>query len=253
MLTYILLFISGSVFGSFFNVVGLRLLENKSIISPRSHCPKCKHILKWYELIPIFSYIFLKGKCLKCKKKISIIYPLIEMFTGLLFCMSYYLFGFSYDFLNSIVISSMLVLIYITDFKEYIILDEVLFCGGLSLFVIKLLQYGFKQTLIASLSALGIFLVFYLIKIFGDKVFKRESLGGGDVKLSIIIGFVLGFELGLFNILLSSILAFPVAIMVTMFKKIREIPYGPFLITGLLVIFIKFDFFKDLVNTIFTW
>ncbi len=253
MLTYLLLFISGICFGSFYNVLGLRLLDEKSIIKPRSHCPKCMHVLKWYELIPIFSYIFLKGKCHKCKKKISIIYPLIEMFTGLLFCINYYVFGFSLDFLTGIVISSILVLIYLTDFKEYIILDEVLFFGGISLFTIKLIQYSLNSVFYYSLSALGLFLVFYLIKLFGDRAFKRESLGGGDVKLAIIIGFVLGFEMGLFNILIASVLAFPVALVVTLHKKIREIPFGPFLVTGLFVMFIKFDLFKELMNTIFVW
>ena len=76
---YICLFIVGIVFGSFFNVVGLRLPKNESLISPRSHCVNCNHILDWYELIPVFSYLFLKGKCRKCKQKISMQYPLIEI------------------------------------------------------------------------------------------------------------------------------------------------------------------------------
>ena len=125
--------------------------------------------------------------------------------------------------------------------------------GGISLFTIKLIQYSLNSVFYYSLSALGLFLVFYLIKLFGDRAFKRESLGGGDVKLAIIIGFVLGFEMGLFNILIASVLAFPVALVVTLHKKIREIPFGPFLVTGLFVMFIKFDLFKELMNTIFVW
>ncbi len=251
MFIYILLFISGISLGSFYNVVGLRLLENKSIVYPPSHCPNCKNRLKWYELIPVFSFIFLRGKCFHCKQKISIIYPLFELLTGILFCFSYYKFGFSFEFLNSLVISSILVIIYLTDFKEYIILDEVLFFGGLSLLVLSIVDKGLLNTLYSSLSALGLFIVFYLIKIFGDKVFKRESLGGGDIKLSLLIGFVLGFKLGLACIFVASFLAFPIAVMVLLYKKVKEIPYGPFLITSLLIIYFMIDFFNEVFLRLF--
>jgi len=253
MFQYILLFISGATFGSFYNVVGLRLLKNESIIKPASHCPKCKKKLMWYELIPIFSYIFLKGKCKKCKNKISIIYPLIELLTALLFCSSFYVFGFTLDFLTAIIISSMLTIIYITDFKEFIILDEVIALGGILLFVVHIIQYGISSAFISLFYGIVLFLIFYLIKIIGDKLFKRESLGGGDIKLALIIGFVLGIELGLINIILASFLAFPFAILVAITKKSKEIPYGPFLITGLLVIFYQMNFFIDLIDKLFLW
>lgn len=251
MLIYVLLFISGISFGSFYNVVALRLLEKKSIVSPSSHCPKCNHILKWYELIPVISYVFLRGKCRKCKTKISIIYPLIEVLTGLLFCFSYYKLGFTLDFVIAIIISSILVIIYITDFKEYIILDEVLIVGGISLYIIQILKNGFINSLTSLLSGLLVFLVVFIVKKIGDKVFKRESLGGGDVKLAFIIGLTLGFKLGLFSIVVSSFLALPVALLVTFVFKEREIPFGPFLITSVLIIIYKMDFFIQLIDKLF--
>ena len=96
MIPYIFLFIVGIIFGSFYNVVADRLPNNESIIKPRSHCPNCNHVLKWYELIPLISFIIQRGKCRKCYYKMSIWYFLSELLTGLLFCLSYYLFGFSY-------------------------------------------------------------------------------------------------------------------------------------------------------------
>lgn len=99
-LTCIMIFISGLVLGSFYNVVGYRLPNNMSIIYPRSHCPNCNHELKFYELIPVISYIFLLGKCKVCKKRISIFYPFFEIITGILFLLSYFVFGLSINFLS---------------------------------------------------------------------------------------------------------------------------------------------------------
>lgn len=92
----ILFFITGLLFGSFYNVVGLRLPKKESIIYPSSHCPKCNHKLSWYELIPVLSYIFLKGKCKNCKEKISIMYPVVELISGILFALSIIPLGLLY-------------------------------------------------------------------------------------------------------------------------------------------------------------
>ena len=86
----IVFFLLGMILGSFYNVVGYRLCKNESIIKPGSHCPKCNHKLSFLELIPVFSYVFLKGRCKACKEKISLFYPLIEFFTGLLFATCFY-------------------------------------------------------------------------------------------------------------------------------------------------------------------
>lgn len=253
MIINIAIFALGLAFGSFYNVVALRLLKNESIVFPKSHCPKCKKKLQWYELIPVLSYVFLLGKCHKCQTKISIIYPLIELLTGFLFFASYYVFGISLEFIISLIISSILVIIYITDFKEYIILDEVLLLGSILIIMTFFSYLGFVATLIKILHGLGLFVIFYLIKLLGDKLFKKESLGGGDIKLAFIIGLVLGIKLGMFSIVISSFLAFPYAIVVSLFKKVREIPFGPFLITALLIIYFKIEFFSELFTKLFVW
>ena len=100
------IFIMGLLFGSFYNVVGMRLPNNESIVFPGSHCEKCNHKLKWFENIPLISYIILGGKCSNCKTKISIWYPAIELFTGMLFLISDYTFGLTYEFAIAIIISS---------------------------------------------------------------------------------------------------------------------------------------------------
>ena len=134
---YIYLFITGIILGSFYNVVGLRRPLNESIIKPRSHCPKCNHVLSWYELIPLVSYFIQKGKCRNCHKKIAKEYPLIELLTGLLFVLSYFIFGFSYNTLLMLIISSLLVIIFVSDFKYYVILDGPLLIFGSLILNIK--------------------------------------------------------------------------------------------------------------------
>ena len=113
----IIIIILGLVLGSFYNVVGLRIPNGESIIKPGSHCPKCNHKLSWYENIPVLSYIFLGGKCKNCKQKISIIYPIIEILTSFLFYISYKIFGLSEEFFISLVISSLVVIIFVSVIK----------------------------------------------------------------------------------------------------------------------------------------
>ena len=120
----IMFFIVGCIFGSFFNVLGLRIPNHQSIIKPGSHCEKCGHMLKWYELIPIFSYIFLHGKCHNCKTKLSIMYPLSELFCGILFAISFYSFGFSYNLWIAIILSSVMILVTVSDLTYMIIPDR---------------------------------------------------------------------------------------------------------------------------------
>ena len=103
------LFLLGLFVGSFYNVVALRLCKNESIVFPGSHCVNCNHKLAWYELIPVFSYIGLRGKCKKCKIHISIQYPIIEFLTGVLFALSFYIFGFSLQTLASLILVSIVV------------------------------------------------------------------------------------------------------------------------------------------------
>ena len=218
-LIYICLFIIGIVFGSFFNVVGLRLPKNESLISPRSHCVNCNHILDWYELIPVFSYLFLKGKCRKCKQKISIQYPLIEIINGILYCLSFSIFGFTIETILSIVLVSMVVITVISDCKYMVILDEVLLFTTLIFIIVFFISGGFSYLLHSLFRGGMLFAIMLIVKMIGDKSFKQESLGWGDVKLTFIAGMLLGFKLGVIYIFLGAILALPYAVYSTIKKS----------------------------------
>lgn len=237
----IYLFIVGLFFGSFYNVVALRLSNNESIIFPGSHCVNCNHKLSWYELIPVFSYIGLKGKCKKCKVHISIQYPLIEILTGLLFALSYYIFGFTINTLISIVISSLVIITLVSDFKYMIILDEALIICGLFLGVLFFIQGGVAKLGHQLLYGILLFLLVLLIKLLGDRAFKQESLGWGDVKLSFIAGMSLGLKVGVIYIFVASFLALPYALFCTIRKKEAIVPFGPFLVLSMLVLYWNMD------------
>ena len=234
----IYIFIIGTIMGSFFNVVAHRLSNNESIIKPGSHCESCQHLLKWYELIPIISFLIQGGRCRQCHTKLSWWYPLIEIITGLFYLFSYLYFGLSPDFFISLVISSVLVITCITDFNYLIILDEPLIIGSILIILITLITSGLVDTLIAILSGLLLFFFMLLVKILGDKAFKRESLGGGDIKLSFFIGLSLGYKLAFVNLILASLLTLPIAFYYLVKYKDREVPFGPFLIISNFIIFV---------------
>lgn len=242
------LFITGLFFGSFYNVVALRRVKGESIVFPASHCVNCNHKLAIYELIPVFSYLFLKGKCKKCKKKISLQYPLIELLTGILFALSYYIFGFDYYTLISIIVVSIAIITYITDIKEMIILDEVIIIGEILILIIFLIFGGYKESLLHLGYGIFLFIIMLIIKILGDRIFKVESLGWGDVKLSIIAGTVLGPYLGVVYIFLGSFIALPYALISTFKNKEHIIPFGPFLVTSMLLLLWNMDFVINILN-----
>lgn len=237
----VFMFILGTLFGSFFNVVGYRLPNNMSIVKPGSHCPNCKHKLSPLELIPILSYIFLGGKCKKCKKKIPIFYPIFELITGLLFGFSYYIFGFSPMLLVSLLFVSTVLIIMISDIKYMIIPDEVLIFSTVFLFIIRLLLFEYSIWNIL-LDMLIPFVFLLLLKLFGDLIFKKESMGGGDIKLMLVFGLALGWEMSVVAVFLSAFIAFPVSLISLLKKKEHVLPFGPYLsIAALIMLFSKLD------------
>lgn len=248
---YLLLVIIGTIFGSFYLVVATRMPKEESLVLSRSHCDNCKHVLSWYELIPIFSYVFQRGKCRKCGARISLLAPLTEIITASCFCLSYYLYGFSYSFYALLVLLSLTIIIFISDFKYYIINDEPLFISIFAILGLKLGFFGFKAFAFSVVSGTLMFLLFILIKLFGDRAFKKESLGGGDIKLSILIGVTLGIKLGLVSFVLSAFIALPYAIIISFKNKEGIVPYGPFLVSSLVLVFIFMKECADFINYLF--
>ena len=244
----VLLFIIGACLGSFFLVVGKRLPINEDVLFSRSRCDKCKKELKWYDLIPIFSYVFLKGKCRYCGEKISPLNLIVEIFMGLFFALGYHFIPIGNNFYAYLVLSSLMMLIFISDFSYYIILDSPLIISSILLFILKFIFFGYKDALISIVSGILLFLVMYLIKIIGDKLFKRESLGGGDIKLAFVIGYALGFRLSLIAIILSSFLALPYSVASLKLQKNNEVPFGPFLVSSLFIVFLFQDKFINILG-----
>lgn len=230
----IVFFILGAIFGSFFNVVGYRMPLNESIINPPSHCPKCNHKLTPIELIPIFSYILQKGKCKHCQTKISLFYLVFELVTAVLFSLIYLIYGLTPDIIIPLTFVSMLIIITISDYNHMIINDKILITFSLILSIEILILNGPEFLLHSIINALLAFITMWGIKKMGDFIFKRESMGGGDIKLLGIFGLVLGYPMAILSIFLGSIVGLPIAIL-TM-NKSRIIPFGPFLAAGALII-----------------
>ena len=248
------IFIIGVIFGSFYNVVGMRLPNGESIIKPGSHCPKCGHMLSWYENIPLISYIILGGSCRKCKKPISSTYFLMELLSGALFALCYKVFnGINVNFFLSIIIVSLVIIIFVSDSKYMIINDSPLVVATILIFLIKWYDEGILNALMSLVYGVGIFAFAYLLRLFGYLVFKQEALGGGDIKLSFVAGCLLGLDLGIVYVVLASFLAFPYALYVTLKNKDNMLPFGPFLVASLLIVFLNYNHFKDFLGFIFNF
>ena len=246
-----LMFIIGAIFGSFYGVVGTRLPEGKSIVKPGSHCENCGHILRWYENIPILSYIFLGGLCKKCKKPIGFVYFMTELLSGALFALCYKVYGINYNLYLSLIISSLVIIIFVSDSKYMIINDSPLVISSILVFIIKFICSGYKVALMSIFDGLIIFLVAYLLMLFGKMLFKQEALGGGDIKLSFVAGMFLGIKFGILYIVLASFLAFPYAIYITIKNKDNMLPFGPFLVSSLLIVFLNMNMFNEMLKMLF--
>jgi len=261
----IFIFLFGLAVGSFLNSIIWRLSINKSFLFAstkkrklkrgflglfnkklaRSYCPKCKHELRAEDLIPILSFILLKGRCRYCQKKISFQYPLVELATGLLFVIIYlvnkkYLFyGNDYfwffNFLFLFFISSLLVIIFVYDFKHYIIPDKIIYPAIIvttiwylasNLFFKSSTSYNLSNVIYSALGSASFFLVIVVVS-------QGKWMGVGDVKLAFLMGLLLGFP----NILVALFLAFFIGAVVGVMlvlagrKTLKsEVPFGPFLV-----------------------
>jgi leader peptidase (prepilin peptidase) / N-methyltransferase len=254
MIAKILVFIFGSIVGSFLNVCIHRMPKSESIVWPRSHCPKCQKRIPGYDNIPFISYILLKGKCRFCKEKISLRYPLVELLTALLTVALFSRFGLTYGFFLYMVMLWGLIIATFVDIPHRIIPDEVSI-GGMILGFIMVSVTGFsfnpyKFTFAPMLkSALGaiagggiIYLTGVLFDLVYFKLLKRpaingemESMGGGDVKLLAMIGAFMGWQMAILTFFLAPFLGIAIGVINLATKKDHTIPYGPFLSIAALV------------------
>lgn len=244
----VIFFVFGTVMGSFYHVVATRLSNDESIIYPSSHCLKCNHKLRWYENIPIISYVMLRGRCSSCHSSIPISYFIVEIVTGLLFAVCFHSFKLSFDLVIALVFVSSLVIVIVSDIEYMIILDEVLMFSSLLIVILYLFGVGFEQTAYHVYAGIGSFMTMYAIKILGDKAFKKESLGGGDIKLMFLFGIVIGYSLSICTIFLATFIAFPIALFILFTDRENIIPFGPFLSMAAILLLVSKLSLVDILN-----
>ena len=239
---YLAAFILGGIWGSFCNVCIYRLPDNDSVITERSFCRSCKNKIKWYDNIPLLSFIFLRGKCRSCNNKISSQYFLVELISAISFLSIYFIYGLSVTTLLLIILSIFFIIIFFIDLKHYIIPNELTFPLMLIGFV-KSFDPNLNQTIFPNYinSLLGGFFgyaVIWLIIFFYKKVRNKEGMGLGDAKLMAVVGFWFGWASIPFTIFISSAVAL-VLVIPSLIKKTRnmsaQIPFGPYIIIGCII------------------
>jgi len=257
----IFVFLFGLIIGSFLNVCILRIPSGKSIVLPASACPKCGLAIRPYDNIPVLSYLVLGGKCRGCKTKISPMYPLVELLTGLLFLGCFYAFGISVDTAKWAAFSAIMIVLVFTDLRERILPDVVNFTGlaiglifslftkptdGTSLWIANhLFDYPPPSPVLSLVDAiLGAAVGSGLLWLVSEAYFKlrgREGMGLGDVKMMLMAGAFLGAKRTLLTILAGSLLGSVLGVAVILARRKDadyELPFGTFLGAGaLLVVF----------------
>ena len=233
---YVLAFVLGAVFGSFLNCAAYRIARNQSFLKGRSICPKCNHTLGVKDLIPIFSFLFSKGRCRYCKEKISVRYPLTEVLFGLLSVLLLYHDGISVLFLRDFCFFCCLFCLSLVDIEIFEIPNGTVLIPIVAWVIgIFVLKPGVGDIIYYVTSGFVFGLAVLFISILLDHILKKESLGGGDIKLIFVIGLYLGAVAGLFSIILAAVLA------LIWIRGKEKIPFGPFLSAGAVMIYLFGD------------
>ena len=227
---YCIIFVYGIVIGSFLNVCIFRIPGKENIVKVRSHCTHCGYQLKWYDLVPLFSYIFLGGKCRKCKKKISMQYPIIEAVNGFLYILVFLVNGWSVESILYCLLVSALLVLSVIDFRTY----EIPF--GINLFILTLglihlfLDPANWSNYVIGLVSVSAFL-YFIYQVSGGR-----GIGGGDVKLMAACGLLLGWKLIIFAFLFGCIIG---SVVHLLRMKISRVPHvlamGPYLALGVFI------------------
>jgi leader peptidase (prepilin peptidase) / N-methyltransferase len=235
----LLVSIYGLIIGSFLNVVAIRVLKKESIAYPPSHCVHCNHQLKPWDMVPVFSYLFLRGKCRYCRQPISIRYPLGEMATALLFVAAYWVIGFNLELIVALFFISILVVITQTDLQAMRIPNAVVVVAvagaiGLRLWIHPLPLWDYLSAMFVGS---GLLLAIGLVS---GWILKRETMGAGDVKLYVFIGLILGIKLTVFSLFAASVIGLIIGLVQRMrgrHEKYAEVPFGPSIALGSLFVY----------------
>ena len=249
---YIIVFIFALLVGSFLNVVILRLGSGESFVSGRSHCMGCNGVLKWKDLLPVFSFAFLKGKCRYCKDKISFQYPLVELITGLVFLSVLFYRGIPEGVVDMgyVVLLwclfSMLIVIAFRDIRQFRVDNELIVLS--LIFALALVVYGYinyevewVDLMVGSVTVFGFFVLLFI----GT---KGRGMGMGDVKLSFVVAVFLGvygYEMLILWLFLAFVFGGIIGVLLMIFKGKRRkdrLPFAPFLISSAFIVFFVGDY-----------
>lgn len=227
---YIVIFLYGIVIGSFLNVCIYRLPKKENIVKVRSHCMNCGYQLKWYDLIPLFSYLFLRGRCRKCGEKISIQYPVIEALNGVLYLIIFAEYGLSVETLLYCLLFSALVTLSVIDFRTYEIpLGINIFILALGLIRIVTDYTNWPQYVIGLFLVSGFLFVIYWVT-------HGRGIGGGDVKLMAACGLLLGWQLILTGFVAGCIIGSVVHLLrMKLSGEGHVLAMGPYLSVGVML------------------
>jgi len=242
---YLTVFLFGLITGSFLNVCIYRIPRGLSIIIPSSRCPSCNTPIKPWDNIPIVSYILLGGKCRFCKAKISLRYPLVELLNAIMYALILWRFNFGWHTIIYFVFSSSLIVITFIDLDFQIIPDRITLSGipigflaGSFLLPDPFARsslLGMKESLIGMITGFGLF---YFVALIGSAIFKKEAMGGGDVKMMAMVGALTGWKAVLLTTFLGSLTGSIIGILLIVLKgkdRKAKIPFGPFLALGTII------------------
>ena len=243
-LIYIWIFLVGISIGSFLNVLIYRIPRQKKFGFNRSFCPNCETMIKFYDNIPLLSYLILGGKCRYCKKRISVRYPIVEFLNGLAYLFFFWNYGLTLHFFVFSFLWSILIAIFFIDLDFQIIPDLFTVPG-----MVIGLGISFAPGGIGILeSAIGLVVgggALYLIAELGDRLFKKESMGGGDIKMAAMLGAFLGWQKVVFIFFGSAVIGLVISIVLMFFSRElrskRVIPFGPFLAIAAVVAIVYGD------------
>lgn len=248
----ILITIYGLIIGSFLNVCIYRIPKGENISFPPSHCGSCDEKIYWYDNIPVFSYLVLRGKCRNCKSEISIQYPLIESLNAIIYIILFKKFNLTIDFIAYALIMSVLLVVFFIDLKHMIIPDGLI----ITIVIFEILHKAslyftggevyLKTSILGALLAGLVFLAIVLL--------SGGGMGDGDITLIASLGFVLGVKLIFLNIFLSFMLGALISLLLLGFKiKTRKdpIPFGPFIIIAFFIVILCGQEIIDLYMQLF--
>lgn len=224
----------GLVFGSFYNVVGLRIPKKESIVTPPSHCVSCNRRLSAIDLVPVLSYVFLRGKCRTCGAKVSPIYAITELATGVLFAVAMWRLGITWELAVALLFISLLVIINVSDIAYMLIPNKIL------LFFLPLLIVGRVLSPLTPWwdSIVGAVVGFSLLLLIA--VVSKGGMGGGDIKLFLLIGLVLGTFNTLLTLFLASVIGMIAGIIVLKIKRKGRktpVPFGPSIALAAIIVY----------------